>query len=85
MCSRAVEALKPCGSVNVQLRYNKAEPVIHEFNVRCSSTTVFRALSGWNEIDMAVDYFVYKKKPQVPTKIHPGVAVRFFQETWIRE
>lgn len=78
----ALKALAPTGSVNVQLRYHNGSPVIHEFNVRCSSTTVFRALSGWNEIDMAVDYFLYKKKPSTPI-ITPGVAVRFFSENWI--
>lgn len=78
----AVEILKPTGSVNVQIRYHKGKPVVHEFNVRCSSTTVFRALSGWNEIDMAVDYFLYGKKPKIINKIKPGKAIRFFQEAW---
>ncbi|MGD8758748.1 MAG: ATP-grasp domain-containing protein [Anaerolineales bacterium] len=82
ICKRAVEALKPIGSCNAQLRYHRGVPVIHEFNVRCSSTTVFRALSGWNEIDMAVDYLLLGKKPEAPT-IRPGRAVRYFSETWI--
>lgn len=83
VCRQAVEALKPRGSVNVQLRYHKGVPVVHEFNVRCSSSTVFRALSGWNEIDMAVDYFVLRKRPETPKSIKPGFAIRYFQETWI--
>lgn len=82
VCRRAVESLNPCGSINVQLRLHRGVPVIHELNMRCSSTTVFRALSGWNEIDMAVDYFIYHQKPEVPD-VRPGFAVRFFQETWV--
>jgi carbamoyl-phosphate synthase large subunit len=82
MCRRAAESLKPSGSINAQLRYHHGTPVIHEFNMRCSSTTVFRALSGWNEIDMAVDYFIYHRKPEVP-KIQPGFAIRYFQEAWV--
>ncbi len=82
MSRLAIEALRPCGSCNVQLRYHHGIPVIHEINVRCSSTTVFRALSGWNEIDMAVDYFIYRRKPEGP-KVQPGHGIRFFQETWV--
>lgn len=83
MASKAVAALSPKGSVNVQLREHNGTPVIHEFNVRCSSTTVFRAMAGWNEIDMAVDYFVYNRKPDKPQEIRAGTGIRFFQETWI--
>lgn len=83
VCRRAVDLLKPSGSVNIQLRYHRGKPTIHEFNVRCSSSTVFRALSGWNEIDMAVDYFVHQQKPRLPAKVQPGMGIRFFHETWI--
>ena len=82
MCRRAAESLKPLGSINAQLRYHHGTPVIHELNMRCSSTTVFRALSGWNEIDMAVDYFIHRRKPEIP-KIRPGSAVRYFHEVWV--
>lgn len=82
MCRAAVTALNPCGSINVQLRYHQGRPVIHEFNMRCSSTTVFRALSGWNEVDMAVDYFCLNKRP-VAGQVTPGRALRFFQECWV--
>jgi carbamoyl-phosphate synthase large subunit len=82
---KAVEILKPDGSVNVQLRYHKGRPTIHEFNVRCSSSTVFRALSGWNEIDMAVDYFLHNRKPKKPSKIKCGTGIRFFKEVWVNK
>lgn len=82
MCRRAVESLEPCGSINAQLRFHHGLPVIHELNMRCSSTTVFRALSGWNEIDMAADYFIHQRKPKVP-EVRPGFAIRYFQETWL--
>ncbi len=83
-CLKAVEALAPLGSVNVQLRYHNNVPVVHEFNVRCSSSTVFRSYSGWNEIDMAVDYFLNNKKPQDP-KVEEGYAIRFFDEKWVKK
>lgn len=83
ICTKAITALNPKGSVNVQLRYHKGKPVIHEFNVRCSSTTVFRAMAGWNEVDMAVDYFVKGRLPVPPENIQNGYALRFFEEKWI--
>lgn len=79
---KAIEKLAPDGSVNVQLREHNGCCVIHELNVRCSSTTVFRAMSGWNEIDMAVDYFIYDQRPIAPERIVSGTGVRFFQEHW---
>lgn len=79
----AARALAAVGSVNVQLREHKGRFLIHEFNVRCSSTAVFRALSGWNEIDMAVDYFVKGRRPEPPGPVVPGRAVRFFEERWV--
>jgi carbamoyl-phosphate synthase large subunit len=85
MAASAVKALAPLGSVNVQLREHKGRPIVHEFNVRCSSTTVFRALSGWNEIDMAVDYFVHGLKPIPNKKIKSGYAIRYFQERWVKD
>lgn len=79
----AARALAPLGSVNVQLREHNGRFVVHEFNVRCSSTAVFRAISGWNEIDMAVDYFMHGQEPEPPGPITPGQAVRYFQERWV--
>jgi carbamoyl-phosphate synthase large subunit len=51
-----VNALKPFGPCNVQLRLRNGTPYIFEFNARCSGTTAMRALAGFNEPKMICDY-----------------------------
>ena len=82
--SKILSLLQPTGSINIQMRYHKGQYVIHELNMRCSSTTAFRALCGWNEIDMAIDYFVLGKQPEVPQRLKEGRGVRFFTQKWLQ-
>jgi carbamoyl-phosphate synthase large subunit len=51
-----IDALKPFGACNVQLRLRDNVPYIFEFNARCSGTTASRALAGFNEPKMICDY-----------------------------
>jgi hypothetical protein len=51
-----VEALRPFGACNIQLRVSKGRPFVFEFNARCSGTTAARALAGFNEPQMIADY-----------------------------
>lgn len=80
----AAEALGAEGPVNVQFRLRDGVPVVHEFNVRCSSTTAFRAMMGWNEVDMMLDHFVDGRPPAVPAlaEADDAIAVRAFREHW---
>jgi carbamoyl-phosphate synthase large subunit len=83
--SEVLEVLQPTGSINIQMRHHKENFVIHELNMRCSSTTAFRALCGWNEIDMAVDYFVLGQQPKIPQDLEEGRGVRFFTQKWLQD
>lgn len=51
-----INALKPFGACNVQLKLKNDVPHIFEFNARCSGTTASRALAGFNEPKTTCDY-----------------------------
>lgn len=53
---KAMDAVKPFGACNVQLRMRDGRPFIFEINARCSGTTAARAMSGFNEPRMIADY-----------------------------
>jgi len=60
----AVDALKPFGACNVQLRVENGKAYILEINARCSGTTAARALAGFNEPQMICDYLLTGKAPK---------------------
>ncbi len=51
-----INALRPFGACNIQLRIRENIPYIFELNARCSGTTGCRALAGFNEPKMICDY-----------------------------
>jgi carbamoyl-phosphate synthase large subunit len=53
-----VEALKPFGACNIQLRVRNREAFVFEINARCSGTTAARALAGFNEPKIIADYLL---------------------------
>jgi carbamoyl-phosphate synthase large subunit len=73
-----VEALKPFGACNVQLRVRNGEAFVFEINARCSGTTAARALAGFNEPKMIADYLFN----QIPPKydIREISILRYWQE-----
>lgn len=73
-----VDTLKPFGALNVQLRLRDGIPLIFEINARCSGTTAARALAGFNEPRMIIDYLGYGKKPQF--RIKEISVLRYWQE-----
>lgn len=46
---RIINALKPFGACNIQLRVRNDTPLAFEVNARCSGTTAARAACGFNE------------------------------------
>jgi len=50
------EILGPFGPCNFQLRVREGWPYVFDINARCSGTTYCRALAGFNEPRMALDY-----------------------------
>lgn len=59
---RIVQALRPLGPCNVQLRYARERPVCFEINARFSGTTPMRARLGVNEVEMALRHFVLHER-----------------------
>jgi len=60
---QVVEALRPFGACNLQLRVRDGVPYVFEINARCSGTTYCRTLAGFNEPLMIADYVLGGAKP----------------------
>lgn len=60
---KAMNAIKPFGACNVQLRVRDGVVYIFEINARCSGTTAARTLCGFNEPKMILDYLVDNIEP----------------------
>lgn len=71
--------LKPYGSCNFQLRFNKKnQPCIFEINPRFSGTTYMRCLFGFNEVEYIIKFLL--KYSNKPFTLKEGLAYRFFEE-----
>jgi len=70
------------GSLNVQLMLTDNGPIPFELNSRFSGTTAVRAHFGFNEPEMAIYNYFYKKNITEP-KIKKGIAMRYNEEVFI--
>ena len=75
---KVVEAIKPFGACNIQLRIKDGAPYIFEINARCSGTTAARTLCGFNEPKMIADYLLQNIPPQY--NIVERTILRYWQE-----
>jgi len=75
---QAAELLNPFGPCNFQLRIKNGQPCIFEINSRCSGTTGFRALAGFNEPKMCAEYLLEGNQPQFHIK--PLSFLRYWNE-----
>ena len=71
--------LRPVGPTNFQFRLCPEGPKLLEINPRISSSTSIRAAFGFNESEMALNFFMDGKTPIQPA-IRPGHAVRYTDE-----
>jgi carbamoyl-phosphate synthase large subunit len=71
--------LKPVGPTNFQFRVHKGQLKLLEINPRISSSTSIRAVFGYNEAVMSVEYFLNGKVPTQPNTTS-GTAVRYVEE-----
>lgn len=65
---KVMDAIKPFGACNVQLRMKDGKPYIFEINARCSGTTGSRTLCGFNEPKMIADYLLRGVEPNYEIK-----------------
>lgn len=75
---KAVDAIKPFGACNVQLRLRGDKAYVFEINARCSGTTAARALCGFNEPKMIADYICHGVMPRYT--IEEQTVFRYWQE-----
>lgn len=61
---RVLDAIKPFGACNVQIRVKGNVPYVFEINARCSGTTAARTLSGFNEPLMIADFLLFDIHPE---------------------
>jgi carbamoyl-phosphate synthase large subunit len=75
---KVVEAIKPFGACNIQLRMKGDVPYIFEINARCSGTTAARTLCGFNEPKMIADYLLKGIEPTFD--IQEKTILRYWKE-----
>jgi carbamoyl-phosphate synthase large subunit len=73
-----LNAIKPFGACNVQLRLKNNIPYVFEINARCSGTTAARTLSGFNEPLMIADYILKNIEPIY--EIKEQTILRYWKE-----
>ena len=70
---------RPIGPTNFQFRRHQGVLKLLEINPRISSTTSIRTAFGYNECEMAVDFYLEGKTPRQPV-IRSGRAVRYTED-----
>ncbi len=80
---KVYQHLVPFGACNIQLRMRDGIPYIFEINARCSGTTAARALAGFNEPKMIIDYLLKGELPSFSIK--PTAIVRYWKELVIQQ
>ena len=71
------------GSINIQLKKHKKKFIPFEINPRFSGTTCIRAALGFNEPEMYIESFFYKKN-KIKKKIKKEFVMRYFEEVFIK-
>ncbi|MFZ5998430.1 MAG: ATP-grasp domain-containing protein [Nitrospirota bacterium] len=70
---------KPIGPTNFQFRKHDGGLKLLEINPRISSSTSIRTAFGYNECNMALEFYLEGKKPTQPL-IRKGRAVRYIED-----
>ena len=82
-CKKVVEYSNLEGSINIQLRKLGNTPFIFEINPRYSSTAGIRANCGFNDVEMAIDYFLFNEVPVKPNVCKEKI-LRYKEEIYIK-
>lgn len=78
--SMALTALfQPIGPTNYQFRKEAGVAYLLEINPRFSSSNSLRTAFGYNEAEMAIEYYLFKQQPSVPC-IRSGIAWRYSED-----
>jgi carbamoyl-phosphate synthase large subunit len=81
---KIAEVVGSCGPLNIQGRVRNGTLLPFEINPRFSASTYLRAMAGFNEIDMLIQYRISGIQPE-PSKIKSGWYLRSLTEQFINE
>jgi carbamoyl-phosphate synthase large subunit len=70
---------RPLGPTNYQFRKENAIPYLLEINPRLSSSSSLRACFGYNEVQMAIDFYLDHIRPEMP-RVSDGHAWRYAED-----
>lgn len=70
------------GAINIQGRVRNGELIPFEINPRLSASTYLRALAGFNEVDILLQYGAYGRLPD-PVNIREGWYLRSLNERFV--
>ncbi len=70
------------GAINIQGRVRNGEFIPFEINPRLSASTYLRALAGFNEVDILLQYGAYGRLPD-PVNIREGWYLRSLNERFV--
>lgn len=79
---RIAIALGSTGPINIQGRIRNGILFPFEINPRFSASAYLRAMAGFNEIDIYLQYLLYDKEPVTP-QIRPGYYMRSLSEMFV--
>lgn len=79
---RIPEVLGSVGPMNIQGRVRKGILLPFEINPRFSASTYLRALAGFNEVVIYLNYILNNEKPTAP-QIRPGYYLRSLYEVYV--
>jgi len=82
VCNKVSESSNLEGAINIQLRQFRGKSFIFEINPRFSSTVGIRAKCGFNDVEMAIDYFLFGKTPLKPS-VHRKKILRYKEEIYL--
>ena len=73
------EYFRPIGPTNYQFRKENETAYLLEINPRLSSSSSLRTCFGYNEVQMALDFYLYQRIPDMPA-INPGRGWRYAED-----
>lgn len=80
---RVAAALGSTGPLNIQARVRQGKLLIFEINPRFSASTYLRAMAGFNELDIYLQYLAKGRVPARPPVIRPGYYLRSLSEVFV--
>jgi len=84
-CEDIANSIKSCGPLNVQCRFVNDKVFVFEINPRFSGSSPFRALVGFNEVDILIMQTLFNKLVERYFKYNTGYAMRGLNEIFVQD